>query len=150
MKLKLLEVIKTYAAHLQAQTGTQAIIMPSLLKSEKFHIELNLLPHPVVVGNGRTRLRLRATVYAEIPASDPGINDCLSRSVSLAQFFDQAEGFTIREKADEQSAVYGIAYHTALRDDDDLFSDLQEAEERSFSYNESWLVELEFNIKDFI
>jgi len=70
--------------------------------------------------------------------------------VSLAQFFDQAEGFTIREKADEQSAVYGIAYHTALRDDDDLFSDLQEAEERSFSYNESWLVELEFNIKDFI
>lgn len=150
MKLKLLEVVKAYAAHLQAQTGTQAIIMPSLLKSEKFHIELNLLPHPVVVGNGRTRLRLRATVYAEIPASDPGINDCLSRSVSLAHFFDQAEGFTIREKTNEENAVYGIAYHTALREDDDLFSDLQETEERSFSYNESWLVQLEFNSDEFI
>ena len=150
MKLKLLEAVKAYAAHLQAQTGTQAVIMPSLLKSEKFHVELNLLPHPVIVGNGRTRLRLRATVYAEIPASDPGINDCLSRSVSLAHFFDQTEGFTIREKTNEENAVYGIAYHTALREDDDLFSDLQETEERSFSYNESWLVQLEFNSDEFI
>ena len=80
MKPNFLEAVKAYAAHLQSQTGTQAVIMPSLLKSEKFHVELNLLPHPVIVGNGRIRLRLRATVYAEIPASDPGINDCLKHT----------------------------------------------------------------------
>lgn len=150
MKPKFLDAVKAYAEHLQAQTGTQAVIMPSLLKSEKFHVELNLLPHPVLVGNGRIRLRLRATVYAEIPATDPGINDCLSRSVILAQFFDQAEGLTIRKETNTEAAVYGMAYHTALREDDDLFSDLQETEERSFSYNESWLAELEINSDDFI
>lgn len=150
MKPNFLEAVKAYAAHLQSQTGTQAVIMPSLLKSEKFHVELNLLPHPAIVGNGRIRLRLRATVYAEIPASDPGINDCLKRSVLLANFFDQAEGFTVREQTNEGQAVYGMAYHTSLREDDDLFSDLQDAEERSYSYNESWLVELEINSDDFI
>ena len=143
MKPNFLEAVKAYAAHLQSQTGTQAVIMPSLLKSEKFHVELNLLPHPVIVGNGRIRLRLRATVYAEI-------NDSLKRSVLLANFFDQAEGFTVREQTHEGQAVYGMAYHTSLREDDDLFSDLQETEERSFSYNESWLVELEINSDDFI
>ena len=126
MKPNFLEAVKAYAAHLQSQTGTQAVIMPSLLKSEKFHVELNLLPHPVIVGNGRIRLRL------------------------LANFFDQAEGFTVREQTNEGQAVYGMAYHTSLREDDDLFSDLQETEERSFSYNESWLVELEINSDDFI
>ena len=89
-------------------------------------------------------------MYAEIPASDPGINDCLKRSVLLANFFDQAEGFTVREQTHEGQAVYGMAYHTSLREDDDLFSDLQETEERSFSYNESWLVELEIDSDDFI
>ena len=38
MKPNFLEAVKAYAAHLQSQTGTQAVIMPSLLKSEKFHV----------------------------------------------------------------------------------------------------------------
>lgn len=143
MLLNLLAIIKSYAVFLQALTETQVIIKPSAVKSEKFHVELNLLPHPVIVGNGRARLRLRATVCAEIPASDKAIDDCLQKSLVLAQFFDAAQGFTIKK------GVYGMAYHSILRDDDDLFADL-EAEERSFSYNESWLVELEFNTNEFI
>jgi len=149
MHLNLLSIVKSYAVFLQALTAIQVIINPSAVKSEKFHVELNLLPHPVIVGNGRARLRLRATVCAEIPASDKAIDDCLQKSLVLARFFDDTQGFTIREKAGEQKAVYGIAYHSTLRADDDLFADLQ-AEERSYSYNESWIVELEFNIKDFI
>lgn len=149
MPLNFLAIIKSYAVFLQALTATQVIVNPSAVRSEKFHVELNLLPHPVIVGNGRARLRLRATVCAEIPASDKAIDDCLQKSLVLAQFFDEAQGFTIREDAGGQKATYGIAYHSALRDDDDLFADLQ-AEERSYAYNESWIVELEFNIKDFI
>lgn len=149
MPLNLLAIIKSYAVFLQALTETQVIIKPSAVKSEKFHVELNLLPHPVIVGNGRARLRLRATVCAEIPASDKAIDDCLQKSLVLAQFFGDTQGFAIHEKVGGQKAVYGIAYHAALRDDDDLFADL-EAEERSFSYNESWLVELEFNTNEFI
>lgn len=149
MKLDFFKIIKAYSNHLQNETGTQVIVRPSEVKSEKFHVELNLLPHPVIVGNGRARFRMRATVAAEIPASDKSINDCLNRSIKLAQVFDQAEGFLIDESTGEKNAIYGMAYHTALRDDDDLFTDL-EVEERSYSYNESWLVELEFNLDDFI
>ena len=149
MKLDFLKIIKAYSKHIQDETGTQVIVRPSEVKSEKFHVELNLLPHPVMVGNGRARFRMRATVAAEIPASDKAIDDCLNRSIKLAQVFDQAEGFLIAESTAEKNAIYGMAYHTALRDDDDLFTDL-EVEERSYSYNESWLVELEFNLDDFI
>lgn len=149
MHLDFLKIIKAYAAYLQEKTGTQVIVRPSEVKSDKFHIELNLLPHPAMVGNGRARFRMRATVAAEIIASDKAIDDCLSRSIKLAQFFDQAEGFLIAESPDEKECIYGMAYHAALRDDDDLFTDL-EAEEKSYSYNESWLIELEFNLDDFV
>lgn len=148
MQANLLAVIKAYGKKLEQETGIQTVIMPSLVKSEKFHVELSLLPHPVLVGNGRVRLRLRATVFAEIPASDRAINDCLACSLTLAQFFDQAEGFTVTEGNGVEKGVYGTAYHTPLRSDDELFTDLQESEQRSFSYNESWLVELEINSDD--
>ncbi|MEL3903506.1 MAG: hypothetical protein P1P63_00060 [Treponemataceae bacterium] len=145
--LNFLQVIKSYSTFVQKETGMPAIILPSEVKSERFHIELNVLPHPVIVGNGRVRFRMRATVFAEIPASDTAINDCLDKSIKAAVFFDETQGFTIKEKTEEQNAIYGIAYHTQLRDDDDLFSDLQN-ENRSYSYNESWLVELEFNLEE--
>ncbi len=140
MERDFLKIIKAYAEKLRSETETPVTIAPSEVKSERFHIELSLLPHPVVVGNGRVRLRMRSTVFAEIPASDVAINDCLKRSIALAHFFDDAQGFTI----DKEKEEYAMAYHTALRDDDDLFSDLA-SEDRSYSYNESWLVELEFN-----
>lgn len=140
MQVKYLQIIKAYACFLEEQTKTQAIIVPSEVRSEKFHIELNLLPHPVIVGNGRVRVRIRATVFAEIPASDKAIDDCINKSIVLATFFDEAQGFKIKE------GVYAMAHHSTLRDDDDLFCDLGE-KERSYSYNESWLVELEFNLE---
>ncbi|MEL5719866.1 MAG: hypothetical protein P1P59_01910 [Treponemataceae bacterium] len=145
--LKFLNVIKSYQEFLQSETGTPVIILPSEVKSERFHVELNLLPHPAIVGNGRARFRMRATVFAEIPASDTAINDCLQRSITLAEFFDATQGFMIKEETEERRAVYGLAHHTPLRDDDDLFSDLT-SENRSYSYNESWLVELEFNLEE--
>ncbi|NVP23813.1 hypothetical protein HPC63_06240, partial [Treponema phagedenis] len=55
---------------------TPVIIAPSEVKSERFHVELTLLPHPALIGNGRARFRMRGTVFAEIPASEPAINDC--------------------------------------------------------------------------
>lgn len=137
-----LNVINSYAKKLRGTTDTQVIVLPSEVKSERFHIELALLPHPTIIGNGRIRIRMRATVFAEIPASNSAINDCLKRSITLAAFFDNEQGFTIDEKIE----LYGLAFHTALRDDDDLFADLQ-SEGRSYSYNESWLVELEFNLE---
>ncbi|WP_262373099.1 hypothetical protein [Treponema phagedenis] len=117
------------------------------MKSERFHVELTLLPHPALIGNGRARFRMRGTIFAEIPASDGAINDCLSRSLALAQFFDDTQGFAIQKETNKQKGIYALAYHKPLRDDDDLFSDL-EAEERSYSYNESWLIELEFNLDE--
>ncbi len=139
--INFLKVIKAYAERLQKATECQVIVLPSEVNSEKFHLELSILPHPAIVGNGRVRFRIRATVFAEIPASHPAINDCLEKSICLAQFFDEAQNFTI----DETEEIYGMAFHTALRDDDDLFADL-EAEDRSYSYNESWLVALEFDL----
>ncbi|CEM62224.1 hypothetical protein DWQ65_03160 [Treponema phagedenis] len=147
MPCNFLKIIKSYAGLLSEQTKTPVIIAPSEVKSEKFHVELTLLPHPALIGNGRARFRMRGTVFAEIPASEPAINDCLSRSLALAQFFDDTQGFTIQNKTNEQKGIYGLAYHRPLRDDDDLFSDL-ESEERSYSYNESWLIELEFNLDE--
>lgn len=141
MQANLLRVIKAYAEKLKTQTETPVIIAPSEVNSERFHVELSLLPHPVAVGNGRVQFRMRATVKAEIPSSDTAINDCLNRSLTLAAFFDTAQGFDI----DADNELYGIAHHSSLRDDDDLFSDLM-SEQRSYSYNESWLVELEFNL----
>ncbi len=145
MSSDFLQVVKSYANHLSRETSTPVIIAPSEVQSERFHVELSLLPHPVVVGNGRLRFRIRATVFAEIPASDIAINDCLDRSVKLALYFDEARGFPIAPEGLEDAKVYGVAHHIPLRDDDDLFADLQ-AEERSYSYNESWLVELEFDL----
>ncbi len=142
-QINCLQVVKAYARHLRAETQTAVTIAPSEVKSERFHVELSLLPHPAVVGNGRLRFRIRATVFAEIPASETAINDCLERSVKLAMYFDQARGFPIAQDKE----VYGLAYHTALREDDDLFADLQ-MEDRSYSYNESWLVELEFDLAE--
>lgn len=137
--MKCIDVIKAYSKALQKETGTQVIIVPSELNSEKFHISLSMLPHPVPVGNGRIRFRLRATVSAEIPASDMAINDCLDRSIRLALFFDNVQGFPVED------GKCGMAYHTKIKDEDDLFADLA-AEERSYSYSESWLVELEINL----
>lgn len=143
-----IQVLKAYAKFMQQQTSVPVIIMPSEVKSERFHIELSLLPHPVIVGNGRVRFRVRGSVFAEIPPSNPAINDCLDRSIRLARFFDIAQGFTIAEAGGKrQRPVYGMAYHTALRDDDDLFADLA-MEERSYAYAESWLIELEFTLSE--
>ncbi|MEL3908065.1 MAG: hypothetical protein P1P64_03490 [Treponemataceae bacterium] len=149
MSLEYLDVVNGYVEFLKKETGTPVIIAPSEVKSERFHVELSLLPHPVIVGNGLVRFRLRATVFAEIPASNPAINDCLEQSLKLARFFDDAQGFLIAKAGGERRKnFYGMAYHTALRDDDDLFADLS-ADERSYSYAESWLVELEFNDLEF-
>lgn len=141
-----IQVLKSYAAFLQKETGVPVIILPSEVKSERFHVELSLLPHPVIVGNGRVRFRIRGTVFAEIPASDIAINDCLDKSVTLARFFEEAQGFTILEAGGKRrQSIYGMAYHTPLRDDDDLFTDLAN-EERYYAYNETWLIQLEFDL----
>lgn len=140
-----LKIIKKYAEFLQSQTKTPVIIAPSEVKSERFHIELNLLSHPTILENERAQLRLRATVFAEIPSSDRAINDVLTKSLTLALFFSSAQGFYIEDK--KNTKIYGMAYHTPLAQDDELFTDL--AEERSYSYTENWLVKLEFNLKHF-
>jgi len=130
-------VPKAYRAALAEACGIQVILEPSEVKSERFHVRLMPLPHPEIVGNGRVRLRLRASVSGEIPPSDRGISDALEVSLKLGFFFDGEQSFRIAE------GVYGMAYHQAIREDDELFTDL--ADDRSSSYDEHWLVELEFN-----
>lgn len=132
-----LAIINAYADLIRSETDTPVIVIPSEVKSERFHVELSPLAHPTLVGNGRARIRLRATVFAEIPPSDIAINDCLTKSLKLANFFDETQGVKIDE------GFYALAYHTALRDDDELFADLDE--DRSYAYSESWLCEIEFD-----
>lgn len=143
MKRDYFSVLKSYAKFLRSQTNVQPVFLPSEVSSEKFHVELSLLSHPTIVGNGRVKFRVRATAVAEIPPSEKAINDCLEKSIALGIFFDEAQGFPI----DEEKRIYGIAYHQALRDDDEAFADL--VEPRSYSFRETWLCELEFNLADF-
>lgn len=142
-----LNIITSYMAHLEAACKTQAVLLPAEVQSDKFHVELALLPHPVLPGNGAIRIRLRATACAELAATETALNDCLAASIRLALFFDQAEGFALRSQEDGSSPDdgtkgYGMAYHTAIREDDELFTDLNERDGQ-YSYRESWLVELE-------
>lgn len=133
-----IDIIKSYAKTLSTMTETPVVILPSEVKSERFHVRLSILAHPAIVGNGLVRFRLRATVWAEIPPSDNAIDDALRKSIALAEFFDEAQGFRIAEN------FYGTAYHFPLREDDELFADLS-SEDRSYAYTESWLCELEFD-----
>lgn len=139
MKSDYLKIINGFVERLKEATSTQVIILPSEVKSEKFHFELSLLPHPVVVGNGRRRIRMRVELFAEIPPSNEAINDCLDRSLKVAEFFDEVQNFTI----DEKNHIYGLCYPQAIKTEDEIFADIIEL--RSFSYTESWIVELEFN-----
>lgn len=132
-----LEIIKSYRAELKKQTGVNAVIIPSEMDSAKFLVSLSMLPHPAVLDNGRVRLRLRGTVQAEIAASDKAINECLERSLNLARFFGDAQGYPLTD------GKYAMAYHTALREDDELFADL--SDEKGYVYAESWLIQLEFD-----
>ena len=95
----------------------------------------------MIIGNGRARLRLRAELFAEIPASNTAINDCLERSLKAALFFDEVQNFTI----DEEAKFYGLCYPQAIKPDDEIFLDI--IEPRSYSYTETWILELEFNLK---
>ena len=142
-----LNIITSYMAHLEKECKTQAILLPAEVQSDKFHVELALLPHPILPGNGAVRLRLRATACAELAATEAALNDCLASSIRLALFFDQAEGFALcgqeaGSTPDDGAKEYGMAYHTAIREDDELFTDLNERDGQ-YSYRESWLVELE-------
>ena len=142
-----LNIITSYMAHLEKECKTQAILLPAEVQSDKFHVELALLPHPVLPGNGAIRIRLRVTACAELAATETALNDCLASSIRLALFFDQAEGFALRGQEagstpDDGARGYGMAYHTAIREDDELFTDLNERDGQ-YSYRESWLVELE-------
>ena len=133
--------------HLETVCNTQVVLLPAAVQSDKFHVELALLPHPVLPGNGAIRLRLRATACAEIAATEAALNECLLHSIRLALFFDQAEGFVLRNEREisalgDSATEYGMAYHTAIREDDELFTDLNERDGQ-YSYRESWLVELE-------
>lgn len=147
MHISPLNIITSYMAHLEHACKTQAVLLPAEVQSDKFHVELALLPHPVLPGNGAIRLRLRATACAELAATETALNDCLENSIRLAFFFDQAEGFALHGGEDgsipgDGSKGYGMAYHTAIREDDELFTDLNERDGQ-YSYRESWLVELE-------
>lgn len=142
-----LNIITSYMAHLEHACKTQAVLLPAEVQSDKFHVELALLPHPILPGNGAVRLRLRATACAELAATEEALNECLVHSIRLALFFDQAEGFALRNEKEKRSPTagateYGMAYHTAIREDDELFTDLNERDGQ-YSYRESWLVELE-------
>lgn len=142
-----LTIISSYMTHLETVCNTQVVLLPAAVQSDKFHVELALLPHPVLPGNGAIRLRLRATACAEIAATEAALNECLLHSIRLALFFDQAEGFTLLPEPGHGSPasgqrLYGMAYHTAIREDDELFTDLNERDGQ-YSYRESWLVELE-------
>ncbi|WP_252714623.1 hypothetical protein [Treponema phagedenis] len=57
---------------------------------------------------------MRGTVFAEIPASEPAINDCLSRSLALAQFLMIRKGSPFKIKRMNKK-IYGLAYHRPLR-----------------------------------
>ena len=133
MQNNYLKIAEAFAKRLREATDTQVVILPSEVKSEKFHFELSFLPHPVIIGNGRARLRLRAELFAEIPASNTAINDCLDRSLKAALFFDEGAKF------------YGLCYPQAIKPDDEIFLDI--IEPRSYSYTETWILELEFNIE---
>ena len=141
MQNNYLKIAEAFAKRLREATDTQVIILPSEVKSEKFHFELSFLPHPVIIGNGRARLRLRAELFAEIPASNTAINDCLEHSLKAALFFDEVQNFTI----DEGAKFYGLCYPQAIKPDDEIFLDI--IEPRSYSYTETWILELEFNIE---
>ncbi len=131
-------VLNAYKAKLAQDCGVQVILEPSTLQPERFHVRLVPIPHPVVVGNGRTRLRLRASASGEIPPSDRGVSDALDVSLKLALWFDEEQGGIA-----VAPGAWAVAYHQAIREDDELFTDL--ADERSYSYDEHWLVEIEFD-----
>ena len=137
MKEDWIQVINAYKTKLAEACDIQVILEPSEVKPERFHVSLVLLPHPVIVGNGRVRFRLRASVNAEIPPSNRGISDALGVSLKLAAWFDQEQGGI--KIAD---SVYAMAYHRAIREDDELFTDLSEP--RSYGYDEHWIVEIDF------
>lgn len=139
MKNNYLKIIHSFAKKLHEATDTQVVVLPSEVKSEKFHFELSLLPHPIFVGNGRTRIRLKATLFAEIPPSNEAINDCLERSVKIGWYFDEAQPFPI----DVEKDFYGTCFATALNEDEDAFLDF--LDQRSYSYTENWILELEFS-----
>lgn len=134
-----IRILEGYASTLGNVTGVQVILQPSQTKPERFHVDLSPLPHPVVVGNGRFRLRLRAEVGADLPPTKRGISDALEKSLALAQWFSEVRGFQIAPE------LCGMAYHTALRPDDEMFVD--GADDRSYGYEEFWLVELEFDFE---
>jgi hypothetical protein len=133
-----IQVLKAYAKKIAEDCGVQVILEPSEVRPERFHIRLAPLPHPVIVGNGRVQFRVRASAEAEIPPTDRGISDSLGISLRLAEWFDETQGGI--QIADD---VYAIAYHQAIREDDDLFTDL--AEPRSYSYAEHWICRIEFD-----
>lgn len=140
-------IITSYMAHLETVCKTQTVLLPAEVQSDKFHVELALLPHPLLPGNGAIRLRLRATACAEIAATEAALNECLAHSIRLSLFFDQAESFAVRSTQTQAvptdgQPLYAMAYHTAIREDDELFTDLTERDGQ-YSYRESWLVELE-------
>ncbi len=133
-----INVLKAYAKKITEDCGVQVILEPSEVRPERFHIRLSPLPHPVIIGNGRVQLRLRASAEAEIPPTDRGISDSLGVSLRLADWFGETQGgIQIAED------VYALAYHQAIREDDDLFADL--AEQRSYGYTEHWICRIEFD-----
>lgn len=138
MKNNYLKIIHSFAKKLNEATDTQVVVLPSEVKSEKFHFELSLLPHPIFVGNGRTRIRLKATLFAEIPPTNEAINDCLTRSVKIGWYFDEVQNFTI----DADNKFYGLCFATAISEDENAFMDF--IDPRSYSYTENWILELEF------
>ena len=70
-----LTIISSYMTHLETVCNTQVVLLPAAVQSDKFHVELALLPHPVLPGNGAIRLRLRATACAEIAATEAALNE---------------------------------------------------------------------------
>jgi len=135
-----IRILQGYERALKDSTGVQVILQPSKVSPERFHVDLSPLPHPVVVGNGRFRLRLRAQVGAELPPTDRGISDALGKSLALADWFSETRGFPIAPE------LWGQAFHSILRPDDEMFVD--GAEDRSYGYEEFWLVELEFDYEE--
>ncbi|MDR1420629.1 MAG: hypothetical protein LBI86_09665 [Treponema sp.] len=133
-----IRIPRAYSQKLREACGVQVILEPSEVKPERFHVSLVPLPHPALVGENRVRLRLRASVNAELPPTDRGISDALESSLKLAYWFGQEQGgINLAE------GVYATAFHRQIREDDEMFTDL--AEPRSYSYDEHWLVEIEFD-----
>ncbi|QQO10091.1 hypothetical protein [Breznakiella homolactica] len=132
-----INILNAYKEKLSDTCSVEVLIGEPAGPSQNLQVNLIPIPHPVISGNGRIRLRLRALLQSGIPGDDTSISHLLDTSLLLAGWFSETQG-GIRI-ADN---LFAVAYHHPLRNDDESYGP---ENINLYSYDERWLVELEFN-----